>query len=56
MVNIFDHFASRRGISVCSLRFLLDDEKIGPDQTPKMLGFEGQETIDCMLEQGSFGA
>jgi hypothetical protein len=51
MEKVFTAYATRRGVSVGSLRFLLDGEKIGIDQTPKMLELEDQDQIDCMLEQ-----
>lgn len=51
MEKVFGAYATRRGIAPGSLRFLLDGEKIGPDQTPKMLELEDQDQIDCMLEQ-----
>jgi Ubiquitin-2 like Rad60 SUMO-like len=51
MQKVFDTYAQRKGIQASSLRFLLDGEKIGPDQTPKMLELDDQDQIDCMLEQ-----
>jgi small ubiquitin-related modifier len=54
MEKVFNAFATRRGVAVGSLRFLLDGEKIGIDQTPKMLELEDQDQIDCMLEQVRF--
>jgi small ubiquitin-related modifier len=51
MEKVFTAYATRRGVAVGSLRFLLDGEKIGIDQTPKMLELEDQDQIDCMLEQ-----
>lgn len=51
MEKVFAAYAGRRGVAVGSLRFLLDGEKIGIDQTPKMLELEDQDQIDCMLEQ-----
>ena len=34
-----------------SLRFLLDGERIGADETPKSLELEDQDQIDCVLQQ-----
>lgn len=51
MQKVFDTYATRKGVSVQSLRFLLDGEKISPDATPKMLELDDQDQIDCMLEQ-----
>jgi small ubiquitin-related modifier len=54
MQKVFDTYAQRKGIQATSLRFLLDGEKIGADQTPKMLELDDQDQIDCMLEQVRF--
>ena len=51
MQKVFDTYAQRKGIQASSLRFLLDGEKIGAEQTPKMLELDDQDQIDCMLEQ-----
>ena len=51
MQKVFESYASRKGVQVSSLRFLLDGDKIAPEQTPKMLELEDQDQIDCMLEQ-----
>jgi small ubiquitin-related modifier len=51
MSKVFETYASRKGVQVASLRFLLDGERIQPDQTPKMLELDDQDQIDCVLEQ-----
>jgi small ubiquitin-related modifier len=51
MRKVFETYASRRGVAVDSLRFLLDGERIEDDTTPKMLELEDQDQIDCLLEQ-----
>ena len=51
MQKVFDTYATRKGVQATSLRFLLDGERIEPNQTPKMLELEDQDQIDCMLEQ-----
>ena len=57
MSKVFETYASRRGVQVNSLRFMLDGERIDPSQTPKMLELDDQDQIDCMLEQmGGGGA
>ena len=43
-------YAGRRGIDVKSFRFMLDGERITPDQTPKLLELEENDQIDVMLE------
>ena len=52
MRKIFDIYASRKGVSVHSLRFLLDGERIDADVTPRMLELEDQDQLNVMLEQG----
>jgi len=51
MSKVFLTYANRKGVQLGSLRFLLDGERIEPDQTPKMLELDDQDQIDCMLEQ-----
>ena len=51
MIKVFGAYASRKGVEQQSLRFLLDGERIGDDQTPKTLELEDQDQIDCVLEQ-----
>ncbi len=50
MQKIFDAYAQRRGIAAGSLRFLMDGERIQPDQTPKMLELDEDSQIDVVLE------
>ncbi len=50
MHKIFDAYAQRRGIAAASLRFLMDGERIQPDQTPKMLELDEDSQIDVVLE------
>merc|ERR1711920_376898 len=51
MSKVFSTYAQRKGVQVASLRFLLDGERIDPNQTPKQLELDDQDQIDCMLEQ-----
>ena len=51
MEKVFNTYAQRKGVSMNSLRFLLDGERINADSTPKTLDLEDQDQIDCMLEQ-----
>jgi len=56
MSKVFATYAERKGVQAGSLRFLLDGERIEPEQTPKMLELEDNDQIDCVLEQtGGFG-
>ena len=52
MEKVFNTYAQRKGVSLYSLRFFLDGEKIPPDSTPETLDLEDQDQIDCMLNQG----
>lgn len=49
--KVFIVYAERKGVDVNALRFLFDGEIIKKDQTPKMLGMEDQDQIDCLVEQ-----
>ena len=51
MSKVFSAYAQRKGVSAGSMRFLLDGERIGVDETPKSLELEDQDQIDCVLEQ-----
>ena len=51
MSKVFDTYAQRKGIQPTSLRFLLDGDRVGMDQTPKMLEMEDGDQIDAVLEQ-----
>ena len=52
MEKVFNTYAQRKGVNQNSLRFLLDGEKIFPEETPASLDLEDQDQIDCLLEQG----
>jgi len=51
MAKIFNAYAMQKGVEVKTLRFRLDGEMIGPDNTPKMLELEDNDQIDCMTMQ-----
>ena len=51
MSKVFGAYAQRKGVQQSSLRFLLDGERINPEDTPKSLELEDQDLIDCLLEQ-----
>lgn len=51
MEKVFSTYATRKGVSVAALRFLLDGARVGPGDTPTSLELEDQDQIDCMLEQ-----
>ena len=51
MDEVFNAYASRKGVDKSALRFLVDGERIGTDATPKTLDLEDQDQIDVVLEQ-----
>ncbi|CAM9918122.1 unnamed protein product [Scytosiphon promiscuus] len=51
MEKVFTTYATRKGVSVSALRFLLDGQRVAPEDTPTSLELEDQDQIDCMLEQ-----
>ena len=51
MDKVFKAYAQRKGVQQSSLRFLLDGERINPQDTPESLDLEDQDQIDCLLEQ-----
>ena len=51
MQKVFHTYATRKGVLESSLRFLLDGDRIKPDDTPKTMELDDQDQIDCMLEQ-----
>jgi small ubiquitin-related modifier len=51
MSKIFDAYASRKGVSVNVLRFMLDGKRIKADDTPKMLEMDDNDQIDVVLLQ-----
>ncbi|KAG5180824.1 ubiquitin-related domain-containing protein [Tribonema minus] len=51
MEKVFSTYAQRKGVQASALRFLLDGDRVDPNQTPGELDLEDQDMIDCMLEQ-----
>ena len=50
MEKILSAYAQRRGVSLQSLRFMLDGTRIKETDTPKMLELDDNDQIDVMLE------
>ncbi|CAM9894352.1 unnamed protein product [Heterosigma akashiwo] len=46
--EVFNLYASRSGVSVSALNFLLDGERINPDHTPRDLDLRDNEQIDAI--------
>ncbi|KAJ1655075.1 SUMO protein smt3 [Coemansia sp. RSA 2681] len=44
-------YCSRTGQTMGSVRFLVDGQRISPDDTPQGLGLEEGDAIDAMTEQ-----
>lgn len=55
MEKVFNTYATRKGVQVSALRFLLDGQRVNSDDTPTSLELEDQDQIDCMLEQQGGG-
>ena len=55
MSKVFNAYAKRKGVQGNALRFLLDGQRINPEQTPGDLELEDQDQIDCVLEQQGGG-
>eukprot|EP00753_Platysulcus_tardus_P003023 PLAT12183.1.p1 GENE.PLAT12183.1~~PLAT12183.1.p1 ORF type:complete len:103 (-),score=40.10 PLAT12183.1:367-675(-) len=51
MKKVFDAFKARKGTGEASFRFLLDGERIHPDQTVAELDLADGDQIDVMMEQ-----
>ncbi len=51
MERVFNTYATRKGVSVQALRFLLDGSVVNTDDTPASLELEDGDQIDTMLEQ-----
>ena len=49
--KLFTTYAAKKGIAVTRLRFLIDGERINPNQTPEECDMEDQDLIECMLER-----
>jgi small ubiquitin-related modifier len=50
MRKIFAAYASRKGVPVDTFRFLLDGNRVNPNETPSSLSLEDNDQIDVMLE------
>ena len=50
MKKIMAAYAQRKGVPQDTLRFILDGERVVPEDTPKTLEMLDKDQIDCMLE------
>ena len=51
LVKVFDAFAREKGVDASSLRFVFHGQRIRGDRTPKDIGMEHGDMLDCMHEQ-----
>jgi hypothetical protein len=51
MVNVFEAYSSRKGVSREDLRFIFDGAWINGESTPRMLELEDGDEIDVMIAQ-----
>jgi small ubiquitin-related modifier len=49
MGKVFQTYASKKGVQVDNIRFTYGGERVDQESTPKMLGLEDQDQIDCFL-------
>jgi small ubiquitin-related modifier len=49
--KLMNAFCQRQGVTMQSVRFLFDGQRINQDQTPKDLDMEDGDSIDVMVEQ-----
>merc|ERR1711974_479211 len=54
--KLMDAYCSRLGLQASQVRFMVDGERIAPDDTAEKLGLEDEDLIDVAMEQtgGSF--
>merc|ERR1712188_358914 len=49
--KLMDAYCSRLGLQASQVRFMVDGERIGPDDTADKLGLEDEDLIDVAMEQ-----
>merc|ERR1711912_171907 len=49
--KLMDAYCSRLGLQASQVRFMVDGERIGPDDTAEKLGLEDEDLIDVAMEQ-----
>jgi len=49
--KIFEAYANRRGLSLATLRFMIEGKRLTGEDTPKLLELEEDDQIDVVLEQ-----
>jgi small ubiquitin-related modifier len=51
MSKIMEAYTKRKGIASSSVRFLVDDKRVGADDTPKLLELEDGDEVQVVSEQ-----
>ena len=51
MSKIFNAYAKRKGVSPEQLRFLVDGERVAPEETVKTMELDDQDQLDVLLQQ-----
>eukprot|EP00450_Noctiluca_scintillans_P003172 CAMPEP_0194501332 /NCGR_PEP_ID=MMETSP0253-20130528/22507_1 /TAXON_ID=2966 /ORGANISM="Noctiluca scintillans" /LENGTH=95 /DNA_ID=CAMNT_0039343295 /DNA_START=49 /DNA_END=336 /DNA_ORIENTATION=- len=49
--KLMDAYCSRLGLQASQVRFMVDGERISPDDTADKLGLEDEDLIDVAMEQ-----
>lgn len=49
--KVFDAYCQRKALQPNAVRFLMDGERLRPDQTPEEMDMEDGDCIDAMMEQ-----
>merc|ERR1712187_109341 len=49
--KLMDAYCSRLGLQSSQVRFMVDGERIGPEDTAEKLGLEDEDLIDVAMEQ-----
>merc|ERR1711988_1737657 len=49
--KLMDAYCNRLGLQAQQVRFMVDGERIGPDDTAEKLGLEDEDLIDVAMEQ-----
>merc|ERR1711994_917676 len=49
--KLMDAYCSRLGLQASQVRFMVDGERIAPDDTAEKLGLEDEDLIDVAMEQ-----
>ena len=48
--KVFDAYCQRKALQPNAVRFLMDGERLRPDQTPEEMDMEDGDCIDAMME------